>query len=57
MLNAGCEGDGNIASEYVLQRYVNDGWVDVQTVVDNSANTTDFVLEHPLLVRACVCAW
>lgn len=49
VLNAGCEGDGKIAAEYVLQRYVNDGWVDVQTVADNSVNTTDFVLEHPFV--------
>lgn len=49
VLNAGSEGDGSIASEYVLQRYVNDGWVDVQTVTDNSDNTTDFLLEHPFV--------
>lgn len=52
VMNAGIESDEYIASEYNLQRHVNNGWVDVDCVYDNTTNTTDIVLEHPFVTSA-----
>lgn len=49
VLNAGSEGENAVSSEYVLQRFVNNGWVNVAEVVDNTANSTDFVLDTPFV--------
>lgn len=52
VMNAGSEGEQHIASEYKLQRFVNNGWVDVDGVFDNTTNTTDKVLEQPFVTTA-----
>lgn len=52
VMNAGSEGDQHISSEYKLQRFVNNGWVDADIVLDNTANTTDKVLERPFVTTA-----
>lgn len=52
VVNAGSESEDMIASEYYLQRYVDNGWVDVEGVHGNETNTTDLVLERPFVTTA-----
>lgn len=52
VMNAGMESEDYISSEYYLQRYVNNGWVDVDGVYDNITNTTDIVLDRPFVTTA-----
>ena len=49
--NAGTEGDDMIARAYRLQRLVEGGWVDVESIADNDVNTTDRVLESPFTAK------
>ena len=52
VMNAGMESEDCITSEYYLQRYVNNGWVDVEGVSENITNTTDIVLDRPFVTTA-----